>query len=55
MKIKDYRCGKCGSTDFKTIKKGLHTGLYCTHCGKFYKWLSKDERNLVDMTEGATK
>ena len=51
MKMKDYMC-KCGSTSFmvKTKTKNgaiTHTGLYCSYCGKWYKWLNKDERNLV--------
>lgn len=50
-KMKDYIC-KCGCNTFivkRITKNGVasHTGLYCSYCGKWYKWLNKDERNLV--------
>lgn len=38
----NYQC-KCGSMDMFTEKKGNNTGLYCSMCGKFKKWLGKDE------------
>lgn len=37
-----YQC-KCGCTDMFTEKKGNNTGLYCSECGKFQKWLGKNE------------
>lgn len=45
MKVKDYTC-KCGRNDFFLADKGNQTGLYCSHCGKWFKWASKSERNL---------
>ena len=39
---------KCGSTSFFTEKKGTATGLYCSECGKWYKWLTKDEARLYE-------
>lgn len=36
-------CKKCGSIDLFTNVKGNNTGLYCTDCGGWIKWLSKDE------------
>lgn len=50
MKIKNYECVPCGSNDFyieecKGVKNAI--GLYCSYCGHFYKWLSKDEKNLL--------
>ena len=50
-KIKDYVC-KCDCNTFivkRITKNGVtsHTGLYCSYCGKWFKWLNKDERNLV--------
>lgn len=38
----NYEC-KCGSMDMFTEKKGNNTGLYCSMCGKFQKWLGRDE------------
>lgn len=37
-----YQC-KCGCTDMFTEKKGNNTGLYCSECGKFQKWMGKNE------------
>lgn len=34
---------KCGSKEFFTEKHGNQTGLYCSACGKWQKWLKKDE------------
>ena len=36
-------CKKCGSVDLFTEVKGTNTGLYCSDCGAYQKWLSKDE------------
>lgn len=38
----NYQC-KCGCTDMFTEKKGNNTGLYCSECGKFQKWMGKNE------------
>ena len=43
-----YQC-KCGCTDMFTEKKGNNTGLYCSKCGKFQKWLGKDELRLFEI------
>lgn len=34
---------KCGGKEFFTEKHGNQTGLYCSACGKWQKWLGKDE------------
>lgn len=34
---------KCGSKEFFTEEHGNQTGLYCSACGKWQKWLKKDE------------
>lgn len=52
MKIKDYKCAKCGRDDFffqKTLRN--ITGIYCVYCGRWYKWADKNERNLADLAE----
>lgn len=36
-------CKKCGSLDLHTEVKGSNTGLYCSDCGAWIKWLGKDE------------
>lgn len=46
MKIKDYKC-KCGNDDFFFVVKGDHKGIYCTNCGKWFKWADKNEKNLI--------
>ena len=45
MKIKDYKC-KCGCDDFFFADKGNQNGIYCSYCGKWFKWADKDEQNL---------
>lgn len=36
-------CKKCGSTDLYTDQNGNNTGLYCSDCGAWIKWLSRKE------------
>lgn len=36
-------CKKCGSLDLYAEVKGSNTGLYCSDCGTWIKWLGKDE------------
>lgn len=36
-------CKKCGSVDLFTEVKGNNTGLYCSDCGAWIKWLNKNE------------
>lgn len=38
-----YTCSKCNSNNFHTEQKGSQTGLYCSNCGKWVKWLGQDE------------
>lgn len=51
MNIKNYVC-KCGCTDFYFIDKGANVGIYCKRCGKWLKWASRDERNLMNLKKG---
>ncbi len=49
MKIKDYVC-KCGHDNFVLIQqKPATVGIYCTKCGKWFKWADKDEKNLMKL------
>ena len=41
-------CKKCGSTDLYTETKGNNTGLYCSDCGAWQRWLGKDERRAFE-------
>lgn len=36
-------CKKCGSNSLYTETKGNNTGLYCSDCGAWIKWVGKDE------------
>ena len=38
----NYQC-KCGCDNMFIEKKGNNTGLYCSKCGKWIKWLNKNE------------
>lgn len=38
----DFKC-KCGSESFFIQSKGSQIGLYCSVCGKWQKWLTKNE------------
>lgn len=49
-KMKDYQC-KCEGLDFEVIPKDTRKGLYCTKCGRWFKWLGKDEFNLFQMNK----
>ena len=39
---------KCGGKEFFTEEHGNQTGLYCSACGKWQKWLKKDEIRLFN-------
>lgn len=39
----EKKCRKCGSLELFTKKNASATGLYCSDCGAFQKWLGKDE------------
>lgn len=43
MKIKDYICKKCGRDNFFLERFGFHYGIYCSYCGRWYKWANKGE------------
>ena len=43
------RCKYCLTTDVVLKEKGPHVGAYCANCGRWLKWLSKNEKNFVDF------
>lgn len=46
--MKVYECPKCQSKDVFIQKSGNQVGLYCGDCGKWIKWLNKDEQRLAE-------
>lgn len=43
------RCKSCLTTETVLREKGPHVGAYCANCGRWLKWLGKNEKNLVDF------
>lgn len=48
MTIPEDMVCKCGGKEFFTEEHGNQTGLYCSTCGKWQKWLKKDEIRLFN-------
>lgn len=46
--MKEFECSKCGSNDVYIEDKGSQVALRCVDCGRWIKWLGKDERRLVE-------
>lgn len=46
-----YKCKKCGCENLFVKKSGKNTGLYCSECGAFQKWLGKDELRVFEYVE----
>lgn len=38
-----FECKKCGQTDVFVKQVGKQTGLYCSNCSAWIKWLTKEE------------
>lgn len=49
--MKVFECPKCHSNDVFIEESGNQIGLYCGDCGKWIKWLNKDEARLVKRQE----
>lgn len=43
------RCNRCLTTEVVLREKGPHIGAYCANCGRWLKWLGKNEKNFVDF------
>ncbi len=43
-----FSCNKCLSSDVFIKTSGNNKGLYCSKCGKWIKWLNKDEFRIVE-------
>ena len=44
------KCKRCGSKKVFTETKGSQTGIYCSECGKWIKWGTKEEIRLIRHT-----
>ena len=52
MKIKEFKCRSCGHNDFQFMVNPSNRnviGIYCSRCGKWFKWADKDEKNLMKL------
>lgn len=43
MYYKGKHCPVCGGDDFIALSKGNQIGAYCSYCGRWLKWLSKND------------
>ena len=39
-----FCCKRCGSVDIEYRVKGTQEGIWCKDCGKWIKWLNKEEK-----------
>jgi len=46
--INNFVCSKCNGTFIFIKKNNTQTGLYCSDCGKWVKWLGKEELRLYE-------
>lgn len=46
--MESYACKKCGSVDVFLKSNGTQTGLYCSDCDTWLKWVGKKEIPLVE-------
>lgn len=49
--MKIFKCPHCNSQEVFTEESTNRTGLYCADCGKWIKWLTKDEARLAKRQE----
>ena len=41
------KCKKCNSKDLFVEIQGQRRGLYCGQCGKWQKWITKEELQIA--------
>lgn len=46
----EIKC-KCGSTNVFLENKGSQVGIYCSECGKWIKWATKEEARVIKHNE----
>lgn len=52
MKILELKCRKCNSSELYLITNGPHIEARCSKCGKFVKFLNKDEKKFIVNERG---
>jgi len=50
----EFRCKNCGSENLEIKEKGNQTGLYCCDCGKWLKWITKEEKRVFNNKNACT-
>lgn len=50
-----YKCIKCNGSKMFTEKHGNNIGLYCESCGKWQRWLGKDELRAFEYAKQTEK
>lgn len=45
------KCKKCGGTSGYLKAGDVHTGLYCSQCNSWIKWISKNELEILNNGE----
>ena len=45
------KCNKCGSDKLFVEIQGQKRGLYCGECGKWQKWITKEELQIAKYRE----
>lgn len=45
------KCKKCGGTNGYLKAGNVHTGLYCSQCNTWIKWVSKNEISILESDE----
>ena len=43
----EEKCKKCNSKDLFVEIQGQRRGLYCGQCGKWQKWITKEELQIA--------
>lgn len=47
----EIKCNKCGGTTGYLKAGNVHTGLYCSQCNSWIKWVSKNEISILESDE----
>jgi hypothetical protein len=50
----DFKCKYCGSVNLELEENGNQTGLYCCDCGKWLKWVNKEEKRVFNNKNACT-
>lgn len=45
------KCSKCNSTELFVEIQGSRRGLYCGNCGKWQKWITKEELQVAKLKD----